>query len=227
MYSIFHTSHCGSSLLVALLSKSIEAYSEPSWTHEIYKQKNQLDYVKNNAKENCLIKYPSMYCNLMPLIDGKKIFLYRKLSSHLHKTQDVVGSDVAFSIMKQHFHQFTNNYNVSDDISATEKQTIMWASRMWHAIDSSNVMFVDFEDLIKHTDFTLHQICQFLNIEYIPVNIDFNVKIAGLHYVDTPINIDQATVKIKHIEPYIPLNFNLIKHAYNFCQGHPKFRFFA
>jgi hypothetical protein len=77
MNSIFHTSQCGSTLLGALLSKSLPTKNEPEWSHKIAEQTNQLDFIKQNASDNEIIKYPSVYCYLMPQIEGKKVFIYR------------------------------------------------------------------------------------------------------------------------------------------------------
>ena len=48
MYSIWHTSHCGSTYLACLLSKSTPTYSEPTWCRkdEIIERYKEIDWIK-------------------------------------------------------------------------------------------------------------------------------------------------------------------------------------
>ena len=87
-YSIFHTSHCGSTLLAALLSQSLPTITEPRWSHQIKNHKSKEDikkHIESNLIDGQLTKYSSAYTHVAPLVSGKKVFVYRKLNHHLQK----------------------------------------------------------------------------------------------------------------------------------------------
>ena len=72
---IYHTSHCGSTLMASLLMRSCLVYSEPKWIEELIK-----DAEKNNSLDkNTVIKFPSSFCCHARKFQGKKVFLFRKL----------------------------------------------------------------------------------------------------------------------------------------------------
>ena len=112
-YSIFHTSHCGSTLLASMLSKSIPTITEPSWSHRIHKQPgktNTINFLSSNLVDNTLVKYSSMYCYVAPLVDGKKIYLYRTLQSHLEKMLSnssylIHNSELTTEVLKGNLHK--------------------------------------------------------------------------------------------------------------------------
>ena len=56
-------------------------------------------YINENHLNGHLVKYPSVYCHLMPQVEGKKVFLYRPLASHIQKLKN---SLVCFSSIKMY-----------------------------------------------------------------------------------------------------------------------------
>ena len=218
-YSIFHTSHCGSTLLAALLSKSIESYSEPPWSHDldnIYNIKDRLESIKENQPENSIVKFSSAYCSLMPSIKDKKIFLYNKLYHHLKKHEaNQKGLEFQSRVMRNFFHPLSRRQVYPVGQAAGEK-AYLWADRFYYAFDSDNTIFINCEDLFKNQNYVLNKICAFLEIEYVPVSIDFHTKAAGLIHKGYPINLDDVLPdnKIKKIEPYIPFSKDLLDWCY-------------
>lgn len=81
---IYHTSHCGSTLLISILKESSSVYSEPFWTHQVIKHNSNFFQFIDNYDDD-IIKLPSGLCHFAHQINGKKIFLYRKLKQHLFK----------------------------------------------------------------------------------------------------------------------------------------------
>lgn len=215
-YSIFHTSHCGSTLLASLLSKSIDSYSEPRWSHQINVIPDKLDFINRNHSDNTLVKYPSPYCYLMPHIEGKKIFLYNKLYHHLIKHMDNQGGlEFQRDIMRNKFHKKSSRHVYPQGQDVGEK-AYLWADRFYYAFDSNNTIFIDCDDLFKSREYVLEKICAFLEIEYIPVNIDFHVKSAGLLHSEIPINVDNIpnVNKGKKVEPYKNFNKTILEWCY-------------
>jgi hypothetical protein len=227
MYSIFHTSHCGSTYLSALLSKSLPTLAEPDWSHEVYNQENPLEYIKQHQKDNEIIKYSSVCCYLMPLIKGKKVFLYRKLHDQIQKKKD--DGSVAFhlSVMEKRFHPKTKL--IEHDYSPKLLQAILWADRVFWAIDSKDTMFVEANDLFKNPQFTAKQICKFFDIKYIPVDINFDVKHKNNKILRSNkyINIDESGHTEEYIMPYIPIDFKTLKIQEQIIDQFSKLKYFV
>ena len=86
MNLIFHTSHCGSTLMTALLSTVVnDTYSEPGMTHEFIKNKQYDLAFDYKLGQKTVVKLPSGLCHLAPQSKERGIFLYRNLKEHLIK----------------------------------------------------------------------------------------------------------------------------------------------
>jgi hypothetical protein len=170
MYSIFHTSFCGSTLLACHLSKSIPTLTEPSWSHkarEIGDLWEKVDFVKNNHPKNTLVKYSSLMCDVIPHIEGKKVFLYNNFEDHLRKLSTVISA----KDLNMHY------------------EGMEWAKRFTWATIANDVMYVQSKFLLEDTHDACQEICNHFEIEYKPVEIDFHVKKAGYNHRDEPIKI--------------------------------------
>jgi len=169
-YSIFHTSHCGSTLLACLLSKSIPTITEPDWVHKavnIQTLEEKVKFVNKHQKENILVKYASLICDVMPDVSGKKVFLYRNFEDHLRK----LGS------------HGNPNFNI-------QKEAIFWAQRFLHATISQDVLYLQTEYFLNNKEEALNQVCDHFGIEYKPTkDINFNVKEAGFNHRNKPIKL--------------------------------------
>ena len=86
----------------------------------------------------------------------------------------------------------------------------LWADRFQHAISSKDTILIDCEELFSNREYVLERICSFLDIEYIPVGIDFHVKSSGLNHTNSPINIDECPKIKKRAEPYQPFDSDLL-----------------
>jgi len=227
-YSIFHTSHCGSTYLSALLSKSIPTLTEPNWSHELKNKENPIKHIEQNHLNNQLIKYSSVYCYLMPQIKDKKVFLYRPLISHINKLKG--GADLAFHLntMTPNFHYKTKMWDI--DESEITLQTALWMDRCFWAIEASkcsDVLLINAHDLFDNPQATARKVCGFFGIKYIQTNIDYNVKLANLNHTNEPINLDNILNDDNFIEPIYPVNFKLLKWADEFIESHPKLKYFV
>ena len=164
-YSIFHTSHCGSTLLAVMLSKSVSTVTEPLWSHEIRRTENfseKLKLVENNHKEDLLVKYPSLCTEVAPFVEGKKIFLYRNFKSHMNK---LAPDDWLY-------------------------EANFWNQRFNNLINSKDVLFIDSDYFLKNQQSTCEEICSWFSIVYKPLpDIDFHVKEAGYNHNDNPIKL--------------------------------------
>ena len=169
-YSIFHTSYCGSTLLACLLSESIPTLTEPSWVHkalEINDLEEQVKFIDNNHKENTLVKYTSLICDIMPKVHGKKVFLYNNFEDHLRKLASHDNS----------------NFNI-------QKEAVFWAQRILFATIAQDVLYLQAEYFLNNKEEAVKLVCDHFGIDYKPTkDIDFHVKEAGFNHRDEPIKL--------------------------------------
>ena len=168
-YSIFHTSHCGSTLLACMLSNSIDTVTEPKWTHDIRKESsidNKMKLVTDNHKDNLLVKYPSLVTEVAPNVEGKKVFLFRNIIDHLQYLE--------------------KNTEEPGDINEAK----FWLFRWQNLLESKDVLFMQHEQFINNKEQACKEICKHFDIEYKPAKtIDFHVKEAGYNHNDEPIRL--------------------------------------
>lgn len=224
MNLIFHTSQCGSTLLGALLSKSLPTKNEPEWTHKIHEQENPLEFVKQNASDNEIIKYPSVYCYLMPQIEGKKVFVYRTLPSHLSKLKD--SPDLVFHLnaMTPNLHSKSKNWDMGS--TDTTIQTLLWMDRCFWAMEAKDLLLINAKDLFEDQQKVAKKVCAHFGIEYVPVEINYDVKDAQLNHTDTPIELDSVSVKSNFVEPPDAADFKLMRWVDSIIETHPKLKYF-
>jgi len=175
-YSIFHTSHCGSTLLSCLLSKSLPTLTEPSWSHEaksFLDLDEKVDFVKKHHQDNYLVKYPSTLTDVIPHMEGKKIFLYRNFEDHIRKM-------IAIKI--------EGDYLVQQD-------GVFWSQRFLWACVSQDTIFMQSDFLFNNQQDAARIACEHFGVEYVPVeNINFHVKEKGYNHQDEPINLDKNDI---------------------------------
>ena len=167
-YSIFHTSHCGSTLLACLLSKSIPTLTEPDWVHkalDIHNIEEKAKSINNHHKDNTLVKYSSLICDVMPDVSGKKVFLYNNFEDHLRKLAE------------------KPNFNI-------QKEAIFWSQRFLMATVSQDVLYIQANYFLNNKEEALNRVCDHFGIEYKPTkDIDFHVKAAGFNHRNKPIKL--------------------------------------
>lgn len=196
-FSIFHTSFCGSTLLAAMLSKSIDTYSEPYWSHQIRFElpNREQSYILNNHPDNSLIKYSSVYCYASSHLPYKKVFLYRKLKSHMHKLLlndgGVLSSTTKFNldVMKNHHHPTLHQYPIPKSLS--EYCAYLWVDRILWMKDDSEVYWIDSDDFFNNPKLISETVCNYFNVNYTPLDIPFHAKLAGFNHTDNPINVNE------------------------------------
>jgi len=229
-YSIFHTSHCGSTLLASMLSKSVPTVTEPSWSHRIHKQPgktNTINFLSSNLVDNTLVKYSSMYCYVAPLVSGKKIYLYRTLQSHIEKMLSnssylINNSEYTIEVLKGNFHKnLCIDYTGIKTSGHIKAHALLWVDRYLHINDSKDLLLINSSDFLNDKQKTAKQVCDFFEIEYVPVDDQFNAKLSGLNHNSTPISLADRELfyyehkKSKSGNPLLVLNIiNQIKKLY-------------
>jgi hypothetical protein len=179
---IYHTSHCGSTLLISLLKDITQAYSEPSWCHQVVQ--NSADFFENIENyESGVIKLPSGLCNYAHKTCGKKIFLYRQLKQHLFKiifNMRVVYIDYYYSYFRKTIHPSLKNI----EFDSIEKMNIfLWANRIMWISECSDILWINSNDFLSNKRETLDFVCDYFELQKVE-NIDLaeiNVKSIGMN----------------------------------------------
>jgi hypothetical protein len=189
---IYHTSHCGSTLLTTLLSEVISSYSEPSWCHKIIAGEN-IDFAKEIEKyKHSVIKLPSGLCHYACQTEDKKIFLYRNLKNHLFKLIVLDGNrynylNYYYEYFQKNIHPKLKEINFDND---GKKHVFLWCNRIFWLLDSSNVAAVNSNIFFENKKETLHQICEFFEVKKIKNFLyqNYDVKMIGLNHNEMEIS---------------------------------------
>jgi len=196
---IYHTSHCGSTLLISLLKDITQAYSEPSWSHQVIR--DSADFFENIDQYNGgIIKLPSALCNYAYQTEGKKIFLYRQLKQHLFK---ILPDRKITYIDSDYYPYFRKNIHPSlknIEFDTIEKINIfLWANRIMWISECPDISWINTNEFLINKKETLDFVCDHFEIERIK-NIelaDIHVKSIGMNHNDIELskvipNIQQA-----------------------------------
>lgn len=187
---IYHTSHCGSTLLISLLRKSIKSYSEPFWSHQVIR--NEANFFDNiyNYQNDEVIKLPSGLCHFSHQTEGKKIFLYRQLKQHLLK----IFSGYNLEYIDFYYQYFQNNMHPSlknIQFNTIEKQNIfLWANRIMWMSECTNSVWIESNKFLSNKKKFLDVICDYFQISKV-IDIDLSnidVKSIGMHHNDCDLN---------------------------------------
>jgi len=190
---IYHTSHCGSTLLISLLKENIKAYSEPRWTHQVIAGKDNF-FASINQYNDGIIKLPSGLCHFSSKIKGKKIFLYRKLKQHLFK----ILSNYRTEYIDYYYSYFSNNIHPSlkgIKFDTIEKQNIfLWVNRIMWIFECENITWIESNQFLLNKQKTLDFICNYLEID--PIN---NIQISTIHVKS--IGMNHNDIELSRIIP--------------------------
>jgi hypothetical protein len=160
---IYHTSHCGSTLMSTLLRFSSEVYSEPPWLPTL--SKKELSKILDE-RSDCIIKFPSIYCFFSNYYPGKKVFLYRNLKQHLvkilsleKKRIDKIVSQVDW-YGNECLHPLVKKHSLETGI---KKITAMWVSRILYLMEVEDVMWIKSNDFFANKKEIMNNVCEHFN----------------------------------------------------------------
>lgn len=193
MNLIYHTSHCGSTLLAALLSTvNQETYAEPSYLHDVIKQRQHSLNLKEIEHLPVIVKIPSGLCHTAAQNCAKKVFLYRPLGEHLVK---VYNSNILNETYLGYYYEYMTGakhprLRDMELNSPLKKHIFMWANRVLWMQESENVFWVKSVNFFTEMKLTTRKICEFFEIPQV-TNFSIStidVKLAGLNHTDIPVN---------------------------------------
>ena len=185
---IYHTSHCGSTLMATLLANSTTVYCEPSWSENILLNKD-LEIPKDF--DNIVIKFGSGWCPFANNLYGKKVFLYRKLGHHLFKIKSSHYIDSIISTKYEHHlnhcHPSLRDYQFKTDL---EKIAFMWLNNVQWISEVNDVLWIESNSFFENKKETMDKVCDHFELNRIK-NYELSnvyVKSFGLIGNEKPIN---------------------------------------
>ena len=222
MKIIYHTSHCGSTLLTALLAQNNVAYAEPDFSALIGNEKdigyaiketsykNIVDYLQYTPKFKNIIMKLTTKANMTAVFNKrKKVFLYNNLKRHIYKfirqnRIDLYHPDYYYlysnTTHPKLSYEFEKNHMGQEH--ASQVSTYMWAHSMLWLLECKNVLWVNSEEFFFDRVKTVNMICDYLEVEkphdYFPKN-----------YVDKQKYFDKG-LPMNHKEAYLNKQHNEI-----------------
>ena len=187
---IYHTSHCGSTLMAALLSNSSIVYSEPPWTKNLLLNED-LDFNLLKDLYNIVIKFGSGWCKYSNIVPGKKIFLYRKLKHHMFKIKtthyfnDIVTEKYEYHL--KNCHPSLKGFEFETDF---EKIAFMWLNNVQWIREVDDVLWIETNDFLKNKKQTMNLVCDHFQIDKIK-----NYELSTIH-VKTALHLNGRDTSI-------------------------------
>lgn len=183
---IYHTSHCGSTLMATLLANSTTVYCEPPWTSNLLNGKLKLD--------NVAIKFGSGRCPFSNNLPGKKVFLYRKLKHHLFKIKSsyyinhIISTKYEHSLT--HCHLSLKKYQVKSDL---EKIAFIWLNNVQWMSDT-NVLWIESNSFFENKKETMNLVCDHFNLERVKNYELSNVYVKSFNLIGNEKAINEAEI---------------------------------
>lgn len=200
---IYHTSHCGSTLMATLLANSTIVYCEPPWSENILlnvQLKLPSDF------DNVVIKFGSGSCPLSNKVLGKKVFLYRKLKHHLFKIKSSNYIEHILSTKYEHnlkyCHPSLTDYEFKSDL---EKIAFIWLNNVQWLSDVDNVLWVESNNFFKNKKETMNMVCEHFNIDKVKNYELSNVYVKSFNLIGNERSINEAEIpnlgEVKSVYP--------------------------
>lgn len=149
---IYHTSHCGSTLMATLLANSTIVYCEPTWTSSLLNGELELN--------NVTIKFGSGWCPFSNKLPGKKVFLYRKLKHHLFKIKSTRYIEHIIPTKYEHHlnncHPTLKEFQFQTDM---EKITFMWLNNVQWVKEVNDVLWIESNSFFENKKETMNLVC--------------------------------------------------------------------
>jgi len=184
---IYHTSHCGSTLMATLLANSTTVYCEPPWTSSLLNGDLELD--------NVTIKFGSGWCPFSNQLPGKKVFLYRKLKHHLFKIKSSRYIERIISTKYEHhlkhIHSSLKQYQFTTDL---EKIAFMWLNNVQWISDIDDVLWVEANSFFENKKETMDKVCDYFNLDRVKNYELSNVYVKSFGLIGNEKSINESEI---------------------------------
>lgn len=184
---IYHTSHCGSTLMATLLANSTTVYCEPPWTSSLLNGDLELD--------NVTIKFGSGWCPFSNQLPGKKVFLYRKLKHHLFKIKSSQYIDRIISTKYEHhlkhIHPSLKECQFTTDL---EKIAFMWLNNVQWISDVDDVLWIEANSFFKNKKETMDKVCDYFDLDRVKNYELSNVYVKSFGLIGNEKSINESEI---------------------------------
>lgn len=215
---IFHTSHCGSTLMASLLKSSSKVYTEPSWSHTFWDPNNRTIFnrMMKEYDHGSVIKFPSPLCNYANNFPGKKVFLYRNLKRHLFKIKHLrfsYYSNGMKSIINSYYdynirncHPTLKGISFEDDL---KKTIFMWANKIQWILESEDVLWIESNDFFHNKKETMDKVCNHFEVPFVTDFSLANVYVKGIGMNHSDVQLDKVVPNMTNVR-YLYPSFGII-----------------
>lgn len=189
---IYHTSHCGSTLMATLMANSTIVYCEPPWSENILLNRD-LEIPKDF--DNIVIKFGSGWCPFSNNLPGKKVFLYRKLKHHLFKIKSSHYIDNIISTKYEHHlnhcHPSLKEFHFQTDL---EKIAFMWMNNVQWVREVGDVLWIESNSFFENKKETMNMVCEHFNLNKIKNYELSNVYVKSFGLIGNEKSINEAEI---------------------------------
>jgi autonomous glycyl radical cofactor GrcA len=98
--------------------------------------------------------------------------------------------------------------------------------RCFWVIDSKDTLLINAKDLFEDQQKVAKKVCSHFDIEYVPVEINYDVKMAQLNHTNDAIELNNVPVKVDFTEPPEVLDFTIARWVDDILENHPKLKYF-
>ena len=184
---IYHTSHCGSTLIATLLANSTTVYCEPPWSSSLLNGELELS--------NVTVKFGSGWCPFSNKLPGKKVFLYRKLKHHLFKIKSSHYIDSIISTKYEHHlthcHPTLKGFQFETDL---EKIAFMWLNNVQWVKEVNDVLWIESNSFFENKKETMDKVCDHFNLDRVKNYELANVYVKSFGLIGNEKAINEAEI---------------------------------
>ena len=189
---IYHTSHCGSTLMATLLANSTIVYCEPPWSENILLND---DLEIPNDFNNIVIKFGSGWCPFSNNLPGKKVFLYRKLKHHLFKIKSSHYIESIISTKYEHHlnhcHKSLKDFQFKTDLG---KIAFMWLNNVQWIKEVDDVLWVETNSFFKEKQKIMDIVCDHFQLNVVNNYELSNVYVKSFNLIGNEKPINEAEI---------------------------------
>jgi hypothetical protein len=158
----------------SLLSTVTNCYLEPPHGIEMAKTGNVYDQYKD-----CVVKFQSLSLINPILLGGKKVFLYRPLSQHLHKIKSV--QDYWMQIRAQQLRTMLNDDGIWNPSSDLELIAYHWVTSVKEMMKHQDVLWIQSNEFFQNKQGVIDNVCAHFGL---PIVTDYSLSPVNVKHMD-------------------------------------------
>ena len=192
---IYHTSHCGSTLLAYMLSNNCFVYNEPEWVVMMTSGGQDKMFMYDESQ---VIKFTSYHTNLAKRFEGKKVFIYRNLEDHLEwlsrNNHNYLIEEKQWPVdyLLKNSHKSVKHLIEKCDTDL-KKFAFMWGNAFALIKEARDVMYINSKDFFLDKEGIVKKVLSHFNIEEKEKTYDVNTYVKDIRILGEDLNNNPMT----------------------------------